>query len=88
MSQEVLTYPYPFALESGQHLPQLQITYHTYGKLNPEKNNVIWVCHALTANADVLDWFKREAGGRRYQTGINQALRRYMQDQQKPKKRA
>lgn len=58
MSQEVLTYPYPFALESGQHLPQLQITYHTYGKLNPEKNNVIWVCHALTANADVLDWWK------------------------------
>ena len=58
MSQEVLTYPYPFALESGQCLPQLQITYHTYGKLNPEKNNVVWVCHALTANSDVLDWWK------------------------------
>ena len=42
----------------------------------------------IRLDADVLDWFKREAGGRRYQTGINQALRRYMQDQQKPKKRA
>ncbi|WP_026463067.1 homoserine O-acetyltransferase MetX [Adhaeribacter aquaticus] len=58
MSQEVLTYPYPFNLECGQSLPELQITYHTYGKLNPEKNNVVWVCHALTANSDVLDWWK------------------------------
>lgn len=58
MSQEILDYPQPFLLESGKTLPQLQITYHTYGRLNPEKNNVIWVCHALTANADVFDWWK------------------------------
>ncbi|MGI4806258.1 MAG: homoserine O-acetyltransferase family protein, partial [Janthinobacterium lividum] len=46
-----------FKLESGKSLPGLEIAYHTYGELNPQKNNVIWVCHALTANADVLDWW-------------------------------
>ncbi|QNF32957.1 homoserine O-acetyltransferase [Adhaeribacter swui] len=58
MSQEILHYPQPFLLECGKTLPQLQITYHTYGTYNPDKNNVIWVCHALTANADVFDWWK------------------------------
>lgn len=58
MPQELFKHPYPFALESGQILPEIEITYHTYGKLNAEKNNVIWVCHALTANSDVLDWWK------------------------------
>lgn len=46
-----------FALESGEILPELTIGYHTYGNLNAEKNNVIWVCHALTANSDVADWW-------------------------------
>ena len=58
MSQEILHYPQPFLLECGKTLPQLQITYHTYGTYQPEKSHVIWVCHALTANADVFDWWK------------------------------
>ncbi|RZK81837.1 MAG: homoserine O-acetyltransferase [Pedobacter sp.] len=45
-------------LESGKKLGNIQIAYRTYGKLNANKDNVIWVCHALTANADVLDWWK------------------------------
>lgn len=45
-------------LESGKALPELQIAFHTYGKLNAKKDNVIWVTHALTANADVFDWWK------------------------------
>lgn len=47
-----------FKLESGKKLRNLEIAYQTYGKLNAAKDNVIWVCHALTANADVLDWWK------------------------------
>ncbi|MCX4263975.1 MAG: homoserine O-acetyltransferase [Muribaculaceae bacterium] len=47
----------PFALELGGSLPQLTIAYHTYGTLSPERDNVIWVCHALTANSDVADWW-------------------------------
>jgi len=54
------TYNYPkiFQLESGKKLRGLQLAYQTYGKLNAKKDNVIWACHALTANADVLDWWK------------------------------
>ncbi len=48
---------HPFELESGARLPELTIAYHTYGHLNAEKSNVIWVCHALTANSDVFDWW-------------------------------
>jgi homoserine O-acetyltransferase/O-succinyltransferase len=47
-----------FTLESGKKLQDLQIAYTTYGKLNARKDNVIWVCHALTANSDVFDWWK------------------------------
>ncbi|MFA8437199.1 MAG: homoserine O-acetyltransferase [Marinifilaceae bacterium] len=44
-------------LESGKRLEEVTIAYHTYGKLNAQKDNVIWVCHALTANSDVFDWW-------------------------------
>jgi homoserine O-acetyltransferase len=47
----------PFELENGKRLAELQIAYHTFGKLNDRKDNVIWACHALTANADVADWW-------------------------------
>jgi len=48
----------PFVLENEKELAGLQIAYHTYGQPNADKSNVIWACHALTANADVLDWWK------------------------------
>ncbi len=51
-------YKQKFVLESGKALPELQIAFHTHGKLNAKKDNVIWVTHALTANADVFDWWK------------------------------
>ena len=47
-----------FEFESGQKVQNLEIGFHTYGKLNANKDNVVWVCHALTANSDVLDWWK------------------------------
>jgi homoserine O-acetyltransferase len=47
----------PFQLECGEVLPQVEIAYHTFGKLNDAGDNVIWVCHALTANSDVSDWW-------------------------------
>lgn len=57
MENNTYQYPFPFKLENGGQLPNLEISYHTYGKLNAKKNNVIWVCHALTANSDVFDWW-------------------------------
>lgn len=46
-----------FPLENGGELPELTLGYHTFGILNAERSNVIWVCHALTANSDVSDWW-------------------------------
>ncbi|MBB1286001.1 homoserine O-acetyltransferase [Flavisolibacter sp. BT320] len=51
-----------FALENGGQLPEITIAYHTWGTLNKEKNNVIWVCHALTANAAAKDWWPNLIG--------------------------
>ena len=47
----------PLQLESGAVLPRVEIAYHTYGELNAAGDNVIWVCHALTANSDAADWW-------------------------------
>jgi homoserine O-acetyltransferase/O-succinyltransferase len=58
------TYKYEgtFVLECGKTLPGISIAYHTYGKLNADKSNVVWVCHALTANADAADWWPGVVG--------------------------
>jgi homoserine O-acetyltransferase len=54
---QYFTLPTPLHLESGAILPQVRIAYHTYGTLNAARDNVVWACHALTANADVLGWW-------------------------------
>lgn len=51
------TYNEPFELECGYVLPEVTIAYDTFGEMNAERSNVIWVCHALTANSDVADWW-------------------------------
>lgn len=47
----------PFPLECGQSLPRLDVAYHTWGTRAADDSNVVWVCHALTGNSDVLDWW-------------------------------
>lgn len=61
MYSEVKKYCYskPFELELGTTLKGIDIAYHTYGTLNESRDNVVWVCHALTANSDVADWWPR-----------------------------
>ncbi len=51
-----------FVLESGARLPGVEIAYHTFGKPNAAADNVVWICHALTANADVSDWWSGMVG--------------------------
>ena len=55
----------PLKLEQGGELPRLEVTYHTYGTLAPGKR-VVWVCHALTANADCADWWDGLIGQGKY----------------------
>lgn len=57
MEKQVYYYDKPFKLEKGEELSSLTITYHTLGTLNPARDNVVWVCHAFTANSDVSEWW-------------------------------
>jgi len=66
MSTQTFKYLQPFKLESGKELREIEIGYHTWGKLNKERDNVVWVCHALTANSDVFDWWKGLFGDNNY----------------------
>jgi homoserine O-acetyltransferase len=61
MDPVIYQYHQPFTLESGISLPKLKIAYHYYGEYTPGKK-VAWVCHALTANSDVADWWKGFVG--------------------------
>jgi homoserine O-acetyltransferase len=58
----VYTHNQAFQLENGKMLPSLEIAYTTFGTLNASKDNVVWICHALTANADASDWWKGLVG--------------------------
>ena len=46
-----------FMLECGKTLPALTIRYETYGTLNADKSNVVWVCSPLTADAHVAGYY-------------------------------
>ncbi len=46
-----------FDLEVGESISNLKVHYTTYGVLNSEKSNVVWVFHALTANSDPVEWW-------------------------------
>jgi homoserine O-acetyltransferase len=59
---ETLKYNRPFITESGSVLPFVEIAYNTWGKLNSKADNVIWICHALTANSDVETWWPGMVG--------------------------
>ncbi len=50
-------YNQPFALENGAVLNGLTIAYHSFGQMNARKDNIVWVCHHLTANSDIPAWW-------------------------------
>lgn len=48
-------YPNTFKLESGESLEQIRIAYSVFG--NPHAKETIWVCHALSGNSLVPEWW-------------------------------
>ncbi len=61
-STKVYRYNQPFTLQAGGQLPGFELAYQCWGQLNAEKDNVIWVCHALTGNTDVESWWPGTVG--------------------------
>ena len=55
-------YEHLFKLELGGYLPEFELAFTTYGTLNADGSNVIWVCHAFTGNADPADWWNGLVG--------------------------
>lgn len=55
----------PFHLENGEWLQEFELSYTTFGELNEDKSNVVWVCHAFTGNANPSDWWNGLIGERR-----------------------
>jgi homoserine O-acetyltransferase/O-succinyltransferase len=51
-----------FSLDSGEQLPNLQLAYRTWGKLNANADNAVIICHALTGSADADTWWSAILG--------------------------
>src|SRR5215211_9393390 len=65
MSQ-IFKYKKPFTLESGRILNGFHLAYTTLGTLNANKDNVVWIFHALTANSDPSEWWYGLVGEGKY----------------------
>src|SRR5215831_3328317 len=59
---QFLDLPEPLALDCGRSLPSVRIAYETYGRLSPERDNVLLVCHALSGDAHAAGMAARPAG--------------------------
>ncbi|KAL6851370.1 hypothetical protein ACO1O0_008498 [Amphichorda felina] len=60
--QQIAVIP-EFTLESGIVLYNVPVAYTTRGKLSPNGDNAMVICHALTGSADVSDWWGPLLGG-------------------------
>jgi len=61
MKKAIFEYNKPFYFESGEMLEKLEICYHYTDNFSLNRE-VIWICHALTANSNPVDWWADLAG--------------------------
>ncbi|MCB0827044.1 MAG: homoserine O-acetyltransferase [Armatimonadetes bacterium] len=49
-------------LLAGGHLPHVEIAYETWGELNEDRTNAVFVCHALSGDSHCIGWWDRIVG--------------------------
>nr|WP_255494879.1 homoserine O-acetyltransferase [Luteibacter sp. Sphag1AF] len=54
--------PGTFHCERGGVLHDVVLTYSTYGQMSPSGDNVVWILHPLTCNAQPMDWWPEFVG--------------------------
>lgn len=52
----------PLTTESGYTFRDVEVVYTTHGSLNEDKSNVIWICHAFSANSNPEEWWPGMVG--------------------------
>lgn len=58
----IFTIANEFKLENGMILPEIQLAYTVLGDLEKNRERVIWICHALTANSNPAEWWSGLVG--------------------------
>ena len=60
MRNNLFTIPHPVLLECGETIEQVAVRYETYGTLNQDKSNAIYICHALSGSHHAAGYHTEE----------------------------
>lgn len=52
----------PLVLAGGSSLSEVEVAFETYGELDPDGGNAVFVCHALTGDAHATEWWAQIVG--------------------------
>jgi homoserine O-acetyltransferase len=60
---QYVTFDEPFPLECGGCLPSVTVAYETYGRLSPERDNAVLICHAISGDSHVARHHEQDDAG-------------------------